>query len=79
MLIARSLFLISVAPDDYTAVQQLTNFSGAPLSVSIPIEVDSIEEPDETFTVILLPDPDESSRSIVYSLGMANITIVGKY
>ena len=59
--------------------QQTLGVFFAPVPVSIPIEADSLLEPDETFTVRLVPAPGQNLEGILISPDMATITIVGKY
>ena len=60
-------------------IQQTLGVFFAPVLVSIPIEADSVLEPDETFTVRLVPAPGQNLEGILISPDMATITIVGKY
>ena len=63
-------------PDDYEFISSLIV---PPEIVSIPIVFDNIEEPDETFTVRLVPIPDQNLEGILISPDVATITIISKW
>ena len=75
-LLISCLFL---APEDYASTNEMIDFFFDPVTVSIPIVFDSMEELNETFTVSLMPDPDQNLVGFLFSPDVATITILGKY
>ena len=56
----------------------MISFFFDPVTVSIPIVFDSIEEPNENFTVSLIPALGQNLEGFLFSPDVATITIVGK-
>ena len=77
--ISKLLLIFLPAPDDYNSTEEMITFLFSPQIVSIPIVFDAIEEMNETFTVRLIPAPDQNLEGIIISPDVATVTIIGKF